>query len=371
MVTLMYLALVLLGIKGSSSPLNIFITYSQLCLNSVKIGSGIYLILVCAIKKEFVVEMILTLLGVWNLDFFRLVLPPTCVSSSTKAVNVLLFEYAVALYPFALTALILCTIELHDRNCRVLVYLSTPLKRFCRNNWNAKERVLNACVTFLLLAYSKLLFVSFSLLIAVCSYNCKGEIIPNSTVLLFDPTVKYFHSAHIPYVIIALSIIFMFVILPPLILCLYPTRTFKSCLHFMGLKRSDILHLIMDMFQGWYKDGTENTIDYRPFSALFMLLRIAFPFAVIATLFEAFQHKWIIAGMFHIGLGMVFFTLRPYKKKWMNYTDGLFLYILGTFMVMRFFEKSAIIAGLTMVSVALALPGMYMMYKYTKKIFKF
>ena len=68
---------------------------------------------------------------------------------------------------------------------------------------------------------------------------------------------------------------------------------------------------------------------------------------------------------------MVFFTLRPYKKKWMNYTDGLFLYILGTFMVMRFFEKSAIIAGLTMVSVALALPGMYMMYKYTIKIFKF
>ena len=80
MVSLMYLALVLLGIKGSSSPLNIFITYSQLCVNSVKIGSGIYLILVCAIKKEFLVEMILTLLGVWNLDFFRLVLPPTCVS---------------------------------------------------------------------------------------------------------------------------------------------------------------------------------------------------------------------------------------------------------------------------------------------------
>ena len=100
----------------------------------------------------------------------------------------------MALYPFALTALILCTIELHDRNCRVLAYLSAPLKRFYRNNWNAKERVLNACVTFLLLAYSKLLFVSFSLLIAVSSYNCKGEIIPNSTVLLFDPTVKYIFS---------------------------------------------------------------------------------------------------------------------------------------------------------------------------------
>ena len=99
---------------------------------------------------------------------------------------------------------------------------------------------------------------------------------------------------------------------------------------------------------------------------LFTSGRIAIAFACL----QAFPHKWIIAGMFHIGLGMVFFTLRPYKKKWMNYTDGLFLYILGTFMVMRFFERSAIIAGLTMVSVALAFPGMYMMYKYTIEDFK-
>ena len=33
--------------------------------------------------------------------------------------------------------------------------------------------------------------------------------------------------------------------------------------------------MITDTFQGWYKDGTEDTYDYRPLSALYMLLRIS------------------------------------------------------------------------------------------------
>ena len=47
----------------------------------------------------------------------------------------------------------------------------------------------------------------------------------------------------------------------------------------MGLKRWDILHLVMDIFQGWFKDGTcadNQHVDYRSFSALYLLLRILF-----------------------------------------------------------------------------------------------
>ena len=32
----------------------------------------------------------------------------------------------------------------------------------------------------------------------------------------------------------------------------------------------------MDTFQGWCKDGTEGTYDYRPLSALYMILRVGF-----------------------------------------------------------------------------------------------
>jgi hypothetical protein len=62
----------------------------------------------------------------------------------------------------------------------------------------------------------------------------------------------------IPYVVLALTIIAVFVVLPPLLLLLYPTRVFRGCLRFMGFRRWDILHLVMDIFQGWFKDKTEN-----------------------------------------------------------------------------------------------------------------
>jgi hypothetical protein len=168
-------------------------------------------------------------------------------------------------------------IELHDRNYRIVVYLTIPVKTFFRlfhRNWNPKTTILNTFGTFILLAYSKLIFISINLLFAVYTYDSSGEPILDSTVLLFDTNVKFLHYEHIPYVVLALSVIFIFVLPPPLLLLFYPTRLFRKLLRCCGFKRWDVLNFIMDMFQGWYKDGTEGTRDYRSVSALCLLLRI-------------------------------------------------------------------------------------------------
>ena len=133
---------------------------------------------------------------------------------------------------------------------------------------------MNTCVTFVFLAYSKLLCTSVNLILGVQSYDTKGDIVLDSTVLFYDPSVKFFHSEHIPYAVLALSVIVVFVLLPPLLLLLYPTRLFRKCLNCCGFQRWDILYLIADVFQGWYKDGTDGTPDYRALSALYMLMRI-------------------------------------------------------------------------------------------------
>jgi hypothetical protein len=186
------------------------------------------------------------------------------VSVSIKSINILLFDYIIAFFPIFLTVIAYVGIELHDRNYRIVVYLTIPVKSFFRlfhRNWNPKTTILNTFGTFILLAYSKLIFVSINLLFAVYTYDSSGEPIPNSTVLLFDTNVKFLHSEHIPYVILALSIIFIFVLPPPLLLLFYPTRFFRKLLRSCGFKRWDVLTFIMDIFQGWYKDGTEGTRD--------------------------------------------------------------------------------------------------------------
>ena len=217
-VTIMYLAVVLFEINGTSSPLNVIITYSQMSTTAIMIGSGFHANLACTLSRKFVM-LYLTVFGAWNLDFFRLILPHVCVSMSTRSINILLFDYVIALYPLLLTIIILVGIELYDRNCQMAIYLSIPLKIVCRKgNWNPKETILKTCATFLLISYSKFLFVSINLLFAVPSYNCtKGDSIPTSTVLLYDPTIRFLHPEHIPYVILALSAIVVFVLLPPLL----------------------------------------------------------------------------------------------------------------------------------------------------------
>ena len=87
--------------------------------------------------------------------------------------------------------------------------------------------------------------------------------------------IPFFKSKHIPYIVILLSALTAFILLPPLLLLFYPTNLFRSLLTHCGFCRWNILHMIMDTFQGWYKDRTEGTYDFRSLSVFYMLLRIA------------------------------------------------------------------------------------------------
>ena len=331
--TLLSIAVITFKIKAASCPLNILITYSQLVVNAITFDSYMLDRMTCVIGKRGA-KVILSFLGLSNLDFFNLVIPPFCISSSLKRVDIFLLEYVTALFPIMMTVCVCLLIELHDRNCRIIVILAFPLRRINCRFTNCKQSIINVFVTFLLLSYSKLLFVSCKFLLAVQSYNDRGELIANSTVLLHDPNIFFFKSNHVPYIITALSVLVIFVFMPPLLLLLYPTRLFRKAVDCCGFRRWDVLHMIMDAFQGWYKDGTEGTRDYRQLSALYMLLRIALVGEYLTVIHLSVQSKglikWHVTGVLHILLGTFHFVFKPYKKKWMNIMDGLILTIVGS-----------------------------------------
>ena len=80
--------------------------------------------------------------------------------------------------------------------------------------------------------------------------------------------------------------------------------------------------MITDTFQGWYKDGTEGTNDYRPLSALYMLLRVNFvgEYLIIIDISEYGRGdlKVFVFGLLQIGLGSFFFIAKLYKRQWVN-----------------------------------------------------
>ena len=133
----------------------------------------------------------------------------------------------------------------------------------------------------------------------------------------------------------------------------------------------------MDIFQGWFKDGMcadNQHVDYRSFSALYLHLRILFASVFIGIVLNIgviisktfMDHSWTISH--HSGCLFKFLVLKPYKKNWMNHSDGLILLLFGTVMLTsrlapKFtFILSIMIAVLVMVSVSL-----YFISKCVKK----
>ena len=375
-VAITYLVVILVQIKGTSCPLNITITYSQLSVNILMISSRLHNKLVCRFGEKFAI-MIFTVFGILNLDFFHFLIPPLCVHSSARPIDVLLLDYVIAISPFIFTVFCYLCVVLHDRNYHngVLAFLSSPLKRCFQphTNWNPKETILNTFATLLLCGYTKLLFVSVNLLVGVHSYNSLGEVVPNSTVLLYDPTVRFFHSKHIPYIVLSLSILLIFILIPPLLLLFYPTRIFRKCLHYCGFQNWGILHMVMDIFQGWYKNGTEGTSDYRPFSAFYMLLRIGIGCTFIVTLYTDNDGVRLdhIFGVIHIILGLFYFTASPYKKKWMNNTDGFLLVFTGVILLLTDYPSHVYIIVAIIASAVLSLVYMYPVFVCLRHFCKF
>ena len=119
----------------------------------------------------------------------------------------------------------------------------------------------------------------------------------------------------------------------------------------------------MDIFQGWFKDRTDNPVDFRSFSAFYMLLRLLFAFVIVVIILNVGRvftktFYWSIE-LLHVTLGALFLVLKLYKKNWMNHTDGLILLLLGTMMLTIHFDPkftfilAIVIAMLVIVSVSL------------------
>ena len=364
MVTLMCKVFMIFQIKGTSSPLNIIIAYIQNIAFQYEL-SDLYYVEYFGQKLNVIIA---TIFGIWNLDYFRFVLPPLCISSSLKAVDCVLFQYILAIYPLLFTGVAYFCID-HQ----IIVICYSPFKKclskVCKTmSWDRKKTTLHTFATFFLLSYTKLLFTSLSLLLAVHSYNDTAQRVSKSAILLFDPSIRFLHSEHVPYASIALFVLLTCIIPPPILLVLYPSKFFKKCIGCLGFQRWDVLHQIMDVFQGWFKDGTEGTVDYRFLSAFFLILRIAHggKIIVITLLVDKKERVLMqaILGIVHVSMGVLFFILKPYKKVWMSNVDGIIFTLVGCYILMEIFNNHML--NIFLIVSAIVFVILYVVYKIFK-----
>ena len=276
----------------------------------------------------------LALCGLWSLDSFRPIVPPFCVSPNLTNIHAFALEYIEAFYPLILILITYICIKLHDHNFRPVVLLWKPFHRcfvYFRRSWDYEAFVINAFATFLLLSFSKILFITLVYFISPDALYSNGTSFEHTPyVLYYDPTVQYQSEDHLPYVGVSYCVTFLFILFPIVLLILYPTRIFRKCITCCGFRRWHALHTFMEAFQGHYKDGTNGTWDFRRVSAVYLILR----FLIVVSYFDSHRNSihaftWLLKSIVLASTSLFFAIVRPYKVDYFNAIDIFLLSILG------------------------------------------
>ena len=321
-VTLFFLFIIACNIRATAAHMNAFICIVQMilyCSNTVA----------SAFHTNFG-KFAVTLSGIWNLDFFQYIFPPFCIDNNYSTLRVLSFGYISAFYPLALLIITYICIELYDKNYRLFraawlpfgLCLSFIQKHLSvKFHINAKLNVLNAFATFSILAYCKILYTNFALLSPTQLYESNGYS-SGTQYTLYNASALYLGEEHKPYFILAIIVLLVFNIFPMVLLFLYPTKPFQKLSNCFPRMRWDYLHIFMDFFQGCYKNGTNNTLDYRYFAGLYLLIRF------INHIGSDWLYTIIIQTILSLMVSILFGVLRPYRKDFYNRLDCMFFGLL-------------------------------------------
>ena len=276
-------------------------------------------------------KIIRTFYGFFNqMDIFLYLLPPTCLSTRLKQIHVVFLGYISVFYPIFLIFLTWVCVSLHDNNCRPLVWLWRPFHKCfvrLRKGWDIKSDLVDVFITFLFLSYTKSSYLAAVLILrnnGIMTVDHSGNVTYMRNRLAIDQTINFYDHAHIPFVVIALLILFMFNILPPLLLTLYPFRIFRSCL---SKCRLDFIAInnFADKMQHFYRNGLDGGRDMRSFSGLhfFSMYGIYLIAVYINKGILDNSSIFLSNGITGLTIALVIYIAKPYQKMYMNNVDGL------------------------------------------------
>ena len=338
-VTFFYFIVLVFNINVTSTRLHGVVWYSQALSMPVLARLIMPILSINAPALLTPTRIIFIFYSFWNLDILRSVLPDICLNVTT--LQALALDYLVALYPFLLILISYFIIELHDRKFMCIVTAWKPFKKLLtmfHTSYDVRTSVIDSFATFFLLAHVKIISVTTDLLTPT-QINQLGSNISTFGVY-YSPTVQYFGDEHLPYAILALVILTMFVITPTVVSFLYPFQLFQKFLSFFPFNWH-LLHAFVDSFQGCYKDGTEpGTFDCRCFSALTLLLRIIIFVIYGLTLSGVF---FVYASILLVIFLIAIINIQPYKKLSVRYpsTDSTFFIFLSLVFILFLGRETA------------------------------
>ena len=270
--------------------------------------------------KSFEIGKVLTQIlissySIWTLDVLTIFMPPICINEDIGNVTAISFQYIIALYPLLLILLSYLFVELYDRNFRVVVYILLPIRK-CLSSMHIKvdpiSSLLTTFATFFFLSFSRMTIISLMLLSNARLLTPNGTVV--RTVFLYDATMDYFGPDHLPYALLAIAVAVTFIVIPLILVFLYPTGILhyglQKCFSF---RQVQMLITFMEVCQGHLRDGTDGNRDYRYFAGGQLLLRLL----SFVILFQTHEYQWtqfLSSAQFFPGMGHHNHLVQSFQK---------------------------------------------------------
>ena len=262
----MYFLVVIFPIRATSSPLSALLFMIQIVVYTIRLNVSLHMYIENRVTY-MALKILKVLCSIWSLDIFcccstilceqqhqSCSCTCTCSWASSSILSRLshfdhLFMYKT---PWQ---------QLYD-----VVWVWKPFhRRFAhlRRRWDSTASIINAFTAFLLLSFSKISFVSFTLLYTFPVVYDYGDI-PSKCVLYYDPTVECHKQEYIIFSAIAYIVLVISIICPTILLILYPTRLFRRCVAGCGFWRWHALHVCgiisgtvqeWDQWYSWLQNG--------------------------------------------------------------------------------------------------------------------
>ena len=315
-ITVLFLIVIIFSISFATGELNGFIFFAQM-FDSVTISAQGFIQLPKVPNQAIGIARLFYRL--FNFDFFRREDLSFCLWSGANSLDMLTFKYLTVAYALLLIAVTIWLINKCNLYQRIYCLRASKMRLSFTHGLSA----------FLVIVYAQCAIVSLKILDFTSLYS-KGHKYER-TVVTFQGDVLYFQSQHLRYAIPALFFVIFVLILPSMILLLYPSCFIvvsllhlddKKCVSWM-LQRIPHAYLkpFADSFQSCFKD------NLRFFAGLYFVYRLALLTSWLIP--SLLTQRFMLLELLFVSMLLVHSIFQPYKKSVHNILDSFIFFNLS------------------------------------------
>ena len=361
-VTVFFLLIVIFNFNITSGPMLGYVMFCQACSFTTRWKMCFFKSMQSHLPLPLatVGPVSMALADVWNLHFFRFVLPSFCLSDRMTGIHVHMLNFLTAVYPVLLMATAYTAIELHARNCRCVHFVWKPFgicfSKF-PNRRSAGDSVIHTFATFIMLSSYNVVYDVLTLFSTTDIRYVNGTV--SKTALYSDPTVVAYSSEHITYLVVVVVVCFLLAVCPALILCLYPTRLYEKFSRCWSPRKRIGIKIFAEALHSCFKNGLNGTRDYRAVSGFLILTPLLCTAVRSAVRHMMPYHISIIAIIvLFLFISTLIVCLRPCKSLIMNLSLSYHFMLCGIlFIDVELWIKDASFSTKTLASIYVVFPA--------------